>query len=463
MRNFSFQKILRKSEVQTILQQWENSLGVTLAIFDHDRNCIWGAGHHLEPAMELHCHGIPVGFLGGNGPEFLTAIANVINYVIQAEYEKKQLAKDTLQKYEEVVFLSQFSNAIATCTSLSELIDTMRREIRQAIEVDEIFLFLYDQNENILTPFVYKTEESLQDFKAIEKIMQRVLKINQFEVIEDIRQDVDYLEKSSHIRSLLCSSLTIQNRIIGVLGLAHHLAQHFDSSDLNLFSTLTNQVAAAIQTAQYCETVKNYSQTLENKVKERTMELEMATQQLEQANKQLRHLAVYDELTQIPNRRYFTEYLAQEWRQCLREKSPISIILCDVDHFKNYNDLYGHPLGDSCLKKLAQIVKKCLKRPSDIVARYGGEEFILILPYTDMEGGATVATRIHRALQKAEISHADSKTSKYLTVSLGVGTTIPSLHYQPSDLIKIADQALYLAKAAGRNQTKFKSLSFHTS
>lgn len=464
MQNLSLQKILKKPEVKTLLQQLGDSLGKNFAIFDTGGRCLWGKAQDSQPKVDIYCHQVLMGTITGEFTEHSAeAIATMLGYIVQTEYEKKQLAKDTLQKYEEVVFLSQFANAIATCTGLNELIEVIRAEIRQVINVDEIFLYLYDQSQDSLTPFLYKTEDSLQNFKAIEKIVERVLKLNQVEVIDDIQNDQDYLNQPSKIRSLLCYSLTAQNSIIGVLGLAHYQVKHFDSSDLNLFSTVTGQVAAAIRTAQYYETIKNYSQTLEIRVKERTMELEFAKQQLEQVNQRLKHLAIYDELTQIPNRRYFTSYLEQEWRQCLRQRSPISLILCDVDYFKNYNDLYGHQMGDKCLQSVAKIVQNALKRPSDVLARYGGEEFIVILPYTDQPGAYTVAQRIHHYLAEAKISHADSPTSRYLTISLGIGTTVPLLHYHPSDLIKIADQALYAAKAAGRNQTKTKTLSFQCS
>jgi len=463
MENFSFKKVLRKPEIKNLLQQLEGFLGKNFAIVDVDRHALWGEASSSDQGLDIYCHQVLMGKVIGNPSEpHIQAIAMVMSYILQTEYEKKQLAKDTLQKYEEVVFLSQFSNEIATCTSLNQVTEVIREQIRQVMNIDEIFLYLYDQDQETLTPLVYKTKESLQNFKAIEKIVQRVLKINQVEVIDDIQNDQDYLDESSNIRSLMCSSLTVQNSIIGVLGLAHYQTKYFDSTDLNLFSTVTSQVAAAIQTAQYYETIKNYSQTLEARVRERTLELEFAKQQLERVNQQLKHLAVYDELTQIPNRRYFINYLEQEWRQCLRQKSPISLILCDVDHFKNYNDLYGHQVGDKCLQSFAKVLKNSLKRPSDVVARYGGEEFIIILPYTDQQGAYTVAERIHRYLSEAAISHANSPTSRYLTVSLGIGTTIPLLHYQPSDLIKIADQALYTAKALGRNQTRTKILSFQS-
>ncbi len=463
MQKFSFQKVLRKPEVRAILQQLESSFGGKFAIIDGNNRYLWGEEIISTQKTNIYCYQVLIGVLASDFSDHCAqAIASVVGYILQTEYEKKQLAKDALQKYEEVVFLSQFSNEIAICTSLNDVIDTIRYQVRQVIDVDEIFLFLYDKNNDKLTPFTYKNKESLEDFKAIEKIVQRILKINKVEVINDIRDDADYLDQSSSIRSLLCSSLTIQNSIIGVLGLAHYQTKHFNSADLNLFSTITTQVAAAIQAAQYYETIKQYSQTLEIRVKQRTSELEFAKQQLELVNQQLKHLAVYDELTQIPNRRYFINYLEQEWKECLRQKSPISIILCDVDHFKNYNDLYGHQEGDTCLKNAARILQGTLKRPSDIIARYGGEEFILILPYTNQVGAYTVAERIHSDLFNAKISHANSPISSYLTVSLGIGTTIPTLHYQPSDLIKIADQALYVAKESGRSQTKVKTLSFQS-
>ncbi|MEB3160577.1 MAG: diguanylate cyclase [Synechocystis sp.] len=459
MLNFSLQKALRKPEINDLLRQLAQSCSVNFSVFDHNHRCVWGDATQREQSLVITYQGTAIGQINIDPPgDFETLILQTLNYIIQTEYEKKQLAQDTLQKYEEVVFLSEFSNQIASCTTLKEMGIIIRNEIRQLIDVDEIFIFLYDQCQDQLRPFIYKTEQSLQHFQAIPKIIRRVLTANRAEVIDNIRQDQDFIPEQSPVRSLLCSPLTIQNKIIGILGLAHYQEKHFTSTDLNLFSTLTTQVAAAIQTAQYYDTIKDYSQTLESKVQERTLELELAKQQLEKVNKRLERLAIYDELTQIPNRRYFSHYLEQEWRQCLRDSLPISIILCDVDYFKNYNDCYGHQMGDDCLKHIAQIMQNCLKRPSDLLARYGGEEFIIILPYTNRLGSSIVAERIHDDLRKAAIPHEGSLTCDYVTVSLGIGSTVPMLHYHPEDLVKIADQAMYESKAGGRNQTTAKAL-----
>jgi diguanylate cyclase (GGDEF)-like protein len=233
----------------------------------------------------------------------------------------------------------------------------------------------------------------------------------------------------------------------------------YSSEDLNLFITLASQVAAAIQTAQYYEKLKGYSQTLEQRVIDRTQELEAAKQQLEKANQELKRLAVYDDLTAIPNRRYFNQYIQQEWRRCLRNQQSLSLILCDVDYFKNYNDYYGHQAGDECLRRVAAVISHSLKRSADLVARYGGEEFAIILPNTDAYGAYFLAERIQANLFAQAIPHEHSYSSSYLTLSLGIATAIPASPSSPEALLALADQALYDAKEHGRNQIRSRMLS----
>jgi len=176
--------------------------------------------------------------------------------------------------------------------------------------------------------------------------------------------------------------------------------------------------------------------------------------QLRQMNQQLQRLAVIDGLTQVANRRRFEEYLLQEWRRSVREQTPLSVILCDIDHFKNYNDCYGHQAGDRCLQRVASVLTQCLHRSTDLVARYGGEEFILVLPATEISGAAAIAERIHHTLQQIAIPHEASPTAPIVTLSCGVTSLYPSAHSLPSDLVFAADQALYTAKNAGRNQSQ---------
>lgn len=182
-----------------------------------------------------------------------------------------------------------------------------------------------------------------------------------------------------------------------------------------------------------------------------TQKLAQQAAALQKVNQELQSLAVVDSLTQVANRRRFDEYLHQEWRRLRREQQPLSLILCDVDYFKRYNDTYGHQAGDACLKQIAQAIVRTIKRPADLVARYGGEEFAIILPNTDVAGVMQIAESILQQVQKLKIVHAKSEVSEYVTLSLGVISQVPSQDSLPEFLIASVDVALYAAKARGRN------------
>jgi diguanylate cyclase (GGDEF)-like protein len=184
---------------------------------------------------------------------------------------------------------------------------------------------------------------------------------------------------------------------------------------------------------------------------ERARQLNKLYQELEEANRELQHLAVSDGLTQVANRRRFDEYLGQEWQRMAREDAPLSLLLCDVDFFKSYNDTYGHQAGDDCLRQVARAISCTVKRPVDLVARYGGEEFAVILPNTNAEGAVQVAEKVRSEVKALEIVHANSQINKCVTLSLGVASTVPCHKSSSAVLISAADEALYQAKAKGRN------------
>ncbi|MDY6899947.1 MAG: diguanylate cyclase, partial [Cyanobacteriota bacterium] len=175
---------------------------------------------------------------------------------------------------------------------------------------------------------------------------------------------------------------------------------------------------------------------------------------LSTANKELKNLALRDPLTKVFNRRYFDDKLQKEWKRLQRIPSPLSIIMCDVDCFKSYNDTYGHQAGDECLQMVAQSISNSLKRPADCVARYGGEEFIIILPYTPPKGALKVAEAIRNGIKELNIPHTASSVSSVVTVSIGVAGSIPNRDDNPILLVEAADQALYLAKAQGRDRVQ---------
>ena len=179
--------------------------------------------------------------------------------------------------------------------------------------------------------------------------------------------------------------------------------------------------------------------------------VEERTYQLEEANQKLEKLATMDGLTGISNYRRFDQFFAIEWKRAVRNATPISVILIDVDFFKLYNDTYGHQNGDECLKKIAKKTDDTCNRPGDLVARYGGEEFVVVLSDTAEDGAMKIAEKLRQGVEAMEIPHSASNVSDYVTISLGCSTTIPEIADDSSMLIRSADEALYLSKQNGRN------------
>ncbi|OCQ94325.1 diguanylate cyclase [Oscillatoriales cyanobacterium USR001] len=224
------------------------------------------------------------------------------------------------------------------------------------------------------------------------------------------------------------SNLRTQKKLWGVMAAYHcSSSRQWQQWEIDFLQQLANQVAIAIEQSELYR-------------------------QLEVANCKLQRLATTDELTGIANRRQFNRALNLEWQQGLLESTPLSLILCDIDFFKLYNDRWGHPAGDSCLVKVAEAIATSLQRPKDLAARYGGEEFIVLLPNTNTEKAIAIAKTIRTTIEILQLPHPQSLINPYITLSFGIASTIPNSHNSPETLIQSADLALYQAKAQGRNR-----------
>ena len=175
--------------------------------------------------------------------------------------------------------------------------------------------------------------------------------------------------------------------------------------------------------------------------------------------KALRSQALIDGLTGIANRRQFDITLAAEWRRCSRSQRALSLILIDIDYFKRFNDHYGHPAGDECIKAIATALKMNLQRSHDLAARYGGEEFACILPDTPLEGVRRKAVELEAAIRELGIPHEKSYVAGVVTISVGASVAIPAIGEDPTRLLAEADGRLYAAKHAGRGQVKVSLLN----
>jgi diguanylate cyclase (GGDEF)-like protein len=172
---------------------------------------------------------------------------------------------------------------------------------------------------------------------------------------------------------------------------------------------------------------------------------------LQEAYDAVEALSVTDPLTGLANRRRFDKYVASEWRRAMRSLEPLSLLMIDADNFKKYNDTYGHPRGDNCLKQIAEAASDSVGRAADLVARFGGEEFVIVLPNTDNAGAMHVAHCACEAIRARALPHVGNPPG-IVTLSVGCATMIPMSGMKVSDLIDMADMAVYKAKQAGRNQ-----------
>jgi diguanylate cyclase (GGDEF)-like protein len=177
--------------------------------------------------------------------------------------------------------------------------------------------------------------------------------------------------------------------------------------------------------------------------------------EMHRLNEQLRHLSTTDALTEIGNRRLFDQTLKIEWARALRRNAPVGLLMIDVDHFKEYNDHYGHPAGDACLRQVARMVGEAVRRGGELVARYGGEEFALLMPGADLDEARRAAERCWQIVADAKIEHRASATSAWLTISIGVASQAAAAGVDCGVLVEIADAALYRAKRCGRGRIEY--------
>ncbi len=223
----------------------------------------------------------------------------------------------------------------------------------------------------------------------------------------------------------------------------------FPDDARSLIESLAAQAAIVLTNKQLLEEQEVLKRQLEREVDERTAELQGALEKLSEAHVILKELTTMDPVTSIRNRQYFDDLFEQEWSRAQRAQYPLTLMLLDIDLFKNVNDTYGHLAGDECLAAIAKEIDNSFNRPSDVVARYGGEEFVVILPYVEYQNAMHLADELRKRIADKEIIADGHKIG--ITVSIGVTTIIPEEGMTSKMLISSSDEALYRAKAAGRN------------
>ncbi|WP_414528211.1 diguanylate cyclase domain-containing protein [Nodularia chucula] len=351
---------------------------------------------------------------------------------------RKQAQQALQQQVERERMIYAIAQKIRDSLDLDKILNTTVAEVRDFLQTDQVIIYRFksDWSGVIITESVspeYKPILSMEitDTYLVET-QEGSYQQGRIKVTPDIYTMafsdcyLKLLEKCQ-VRAKLVVPIMQSYNLWGLL-IAHHCSapRQWQTWESSLLEQLAIQIGIAIQQSEI-------------------------HQQLQIANQKLENLAMIDQLTQIPNRRSFDQKLDSLWQEHLTKQDFISLILCDIDYFKQYNDTYGHAAGDDCLRLVAQVLQQSVKRSSDLAARYGGEEFAIILAKTDTHGAVKIAQEIHQAIQNLKIPHTASAVLEYVTLSVGIATFIPTPDMLPLDLISVADAALYQAKSQGRN------------
>ena len=370
-----------------------------------------------------------------------TADLSQANKKLQRNVQERKRAKAALQQQiarERLV--SRITQNIRQSLELKTILTTAVAEVSDFFQADGTLIYrIADKPNNagkIIAEAVRGDYEQTHTNKTLETVLTqldtpfyasgRVHSVPDLQARDRSSQKTRFLGYLG-IRSILIAPILVKNKLWGLLLIIQQTPHRWEKSEINLFEQITSQMGLAIQQA-------------------------ILYSQLELANRKLHNQANTDELTQLSNRRQFESCLEREWKRLRREQQPLSLILCDVDYFKFYNDTYGHQVGDDCLKAIAQVLKHSARRPADEAARYGGEEFAIVLPNTPLVGAQHVAERIRQRVEALQRPHKNSQVSNWVTLSLGIASLIPNPGSSPEELLKTADIALYKAKENGRNQ-----------
>lgn len=357
---------------------------------------------------------------------------------VKTHLELHHLREQAVKQAEQERIISSITQRIHYFLNLNDTLDTVTSKLQTFLTADRVFIarcltiseFIIVAEASIpelpllSQPKLLNLEWLQQENQPLEFIYNWSIELGE-STIPKVHQD--WL-KTHQVKAELLVPVFQEDKLWGVL-IAHRYqqVQTWTFEETGILLRIVDQLAIAIQHSEL-------------------------HQKLQTANQKLEHLANTDSLTQIPNRRCFDCHIDREWKRLKREQLPLSLILCDIDYFKKYNDFYGHPQGDICLQKVAKAISSVIKRPSDLVSRYGGEEFAIILPNTDLAGVIQVVQMIQRTLAELKIPHLQSDCNQYVTLSLGISSLVPSADLTPEQFIKIVDRALYDAKDKGRNQ-----------
>ncbi|HEY8890263.1 MAG TPA: diguanylate cyclase [Clostridium sp.] len=375
------------------------------------------------------------------------------NILEKSEAFRKE-AEDLMKTVKNISIISELGEKLTTTLDLNQIYEMLYNSIQSFMVANAFGVAIYKEEKGVieyqyLMENYVKTELYKVNFDNEASMAVKCLKENKLIIINDMKNEhsnyVDTIITSNNsnnykLNSAIYCPLSIDNKLIGVITVQAYEKNSFTKLTIEMIKALSSYAAIAINNA-----TKSINLLVE-------MEQRRKTQiQLENINSKLIHLSENDGLTDIPNRRKFDSIIEKEWNKAKERKSVISIIIFDIDCFKQYNDNYGHTVGDSCLISISNELCKSLVK-NYFAARYGGDEFVIVLPDINLENAKSYGDNLRRNVEKLSLIHKFSKVKGIVTVTLGVSSTIPDSDSTIIDFIRQADNALYEAKNKGRNQ-----------
>jgi diguanylate cyclase (GGDEF)-like protein len=375
--------------------------------------------------------------------------------ILESSENFKKKSEELIDIIKNISVISELGGKLTTTSDLSQIYEMVNSAIQNYMQPNIFAVALYNYDNSALE-YKYCIENNIRiDAKTVSidsesSIAAKCLRDKRTIIINDMHNEylnyldnVDYIKDnkaSEGLNSAIFCPLIIDNSLIGVLTIQASNKNFFTMLSIEIIKALTSYLAIAINNA-----IK--SQKLHDEVKQRRN----LQAKLESSNKKLKYLSENDELTKIANRRKFASILKEEWDKAKLKQSFLSIIIFDIDFFKQYNDNYGHTAGDSCLKAISNELSKSLTN-NYFAARYGGDEFVVLLPETNLEKAIMYGEKLRQSIEALSLRHEFSKISDSVTITLGAYSLIPNDEISTMELIKQADFALYEAKNNGRNQ-----------
>ncbi len=409
------------------------------------------AGARSELCVPIKHRGRVVAILNLESPRpsafhFQLPLVQAIAEQIAGAVASARLYAETKQRVGYLEILGEISRTALEGEDLDDLIERIARFVHERFGFALVAIVVADESGRFWKHRALVTEQPLcidkdHRWSVDAGVVGRAIRTGEPQLVLDVRHDPDYFPALVEVASEYVVPIRFRQHVIGALNIESDRTEAFDPDTLRVLQMIGTQVAGAIHQAR-----------LNQQLSEARAELQSTNRQLQAVNAALQQLSLVDALTGVANRRRFDDSLDTEWRRSIRSREPIALLLVDVDSFKDYNDCYGHLRGDDCLRRVARELDAGVQRAGDLVARYGGEEFAIVLPGVDDAAARRLAEALRERVEALDIPHRRSATGPRITVSVGVGVAVATSAASPAGLIAAADQALYAAKAGGRNR-----------